>query len=141
MNAAVIAFRLWIGSLLIIAGSLFVYGVVTLNGFFVFESVLVFIVGLFVSFPAFMLTVGLVRASCLLPYSVTARLWWLGIMLLLQNLAFLCFLGWMGPFLFEMKLLQAIFYISGFALVIMLLGSRNSIKKYYSQQTTSNQQL
>jgi hypothetical protein len=141
MSASGIAFKLWLGTLVIMAGILFVFGVFTLNGFVVFAGILVLIVGLVVSFPLLLSAVGLVKVSSQLPYSATARLWWLGLMLLLQNLGYLYFLGSVDFFLFGLKVSEFIFYTTGFALVIMLCFSRSSIKKYYSQQTTSNQQL
>jgi hypothetical protein len=141
MSASKIAFRLWIGTLMIIAGIFIVFGVFSLNGFVVFAGILILIAGLVVSFPLLLTAVGLVRASGLLPYSATAKMWWLGAMLLLQNLAYLYLLGVVEFFLFDLHISQAVFYATGFALIIMLLNSRSAIKKYYSQQTTSNQQL
>lgn len=141
MAAFTIAIRLWLGTLIIMTGILFVIGVFTLNGAVVFGGIVMFVIGLILSLPLWLSSVALVIASGRLPYSTTARLWWLGAMLLLQNLAYLYFFGAMKFFFLDLYSFQFIFYLTGIALIIMLLGSRNSIKRYYSEQITSNQQL
>jgi hypothetical protein len=140
MKSFGIAFRLWMGTLLINAGVMAVFAVFSFNGFLFVLALIAFILGIFISTPLLISAVGLVRLSCKLPYSAGAKIWWLAFMLLLQNFVYLYMLGRVDSLFFELLSAADLFYPTGFALVIMLFASRTILKNYYLQQT-SNKQL
>lgn len=141
MKPISIALRLWFGTIMIIAGVTGVFALFSLDVFGIFAAIIVLVVGMFFTWPLLITAACLVRISGQIPYGASARTCWLGFLLLLQNFVFLHILGRIELLLFNVPMALAVFFISGFALIIMLFATRTILRNYYSQQTTSNQEL
>jgi hypothetical protein len=138
MKPLYMALRYWAGCIFIMALFTAFWGLVRLDGWAVFLSLSVFLMGAVFSFPLILPCMLLLRLTAKLPYSAIGKTWWFAV---IYSLLYLLVAYLVRPFqekIFGPPPDSSIFYFAVAAVFIVTWLSRNDLKNLYKQQT--NQQ-
>jgi hypothetical protein len=138
MKPLYMALRYWAGCIFIMALFTALWGLVRLDGWAVFLSLGVFLMGAVFSFPLILPCMLLLRLTAKLPYSATGKTWWFAV---IYSLLYLVVAYLVRPFqekIFGPPPDRSIFYFAVAAVFIVTWLSRNDLENLYKQQT--NQQ-
>lgn len=135
-----IAFKIW-------AGTVFLSAVIMIITF-LFEAdrsslvmpIFLALMGMFFSFPFLVPIAEILRLSHRIPYSTGAKIGWLAFLFGLMQFFCIHIFHWFTDKFFSAREFKFLQWSSISALLIVLFLLRNTLQKFYSQQTTSNKQ-